>query len=302
MARAAPISTALVADRPVVGVLLMIGFCILAPLGDAMAKILVVSFTVFQIVAVRYAIQAIVLTPFVARKGLGMSPRAWRLTAIRTVLHFSAISMMFLSLKYLPLADAIAIAYVLPFIMLLLGRFVLNETVGMRRLLACAVGFAGTLLVVQPSFATVGWPALLPLGVAVGFALFMVVTRQIAKEVEPLTLQAASGLVAAAACGTAYLLLPLPWTPPDAMAWAILLGIGLLGTSAHLMMTWAMRLAPASTVAPVQYLEIPFATLIGWAIFSEWPNGLAAIGIAVTLAAGLYILHRERMAEREAVR
>ena len=65
---------------------------------------------------------------------------------------------MFLSLRFLPLADAVAIAFVMPFIMLLLGKFVLDEEVGSRRLIACVVGFIGTLLVMQPSFAEVGWP------------------------------------------------------------------------------------------------------------------------------------------------
>jgi drug/metabolite transporter (DMT)-like permease len=74
------------------------------------------------------------------------------------------------------------------------------------------------------------------------------------------------------------------------------LGAGLLGTGAHLCITSALRFAPSATLAPMQYLEIPAATLIGWMIFSDLPNGLAAIGIATTVAAGLYIIHRERLA------
>ena len=72
--------------------------------------------------------------------------------------------------------------------LLLLGKYVLGEQVGPRRLIACVVGFIGTLLVIQPSFAQVGAPALLPLIVAVVFALFMLVTRQIAKETDPVAL------------------------------------------------------------------------------------------------------------------
>ena len=104
--------------------------------------------------------------------------------------------MMVSALKYLPLADAIAIAFVMPFILLLMGRFILHEQVGRRRLIAAIVGFVGTLLVVQPSFAQVGWAALLPLGVALNFALFMLITRQIARETDPIGLQAVSGVVA----------------------------------------------------------------------------------------------------------
>ncbi len=59
-------------------------------------------------------------------------------------------------------------------------------------------------------------------------------------------------------------------------------------------MTWSLRFAPAATVTPVQYLEIPIATLFGWLIFSDLPNGLAAIGIAITMTAGLYIVFNER--------
>lgn len=68
--------------------------------------------------------------------------------------------------------------------------------------------------------------------------------------------------------------------------------IGVLGTLAHLLMTWSLKFAPSATLAPMQYLEIPFATLIGWLIFSDFPNGLALAGIAVTMASGLYVIYR----------
>ena len=76
---------------------------------------------------------------------------------------------------------------------------------------------------------------------------------------------------------------------------ALLLGVlGVLGTVAHLLMTWSLRFAPASTLAPMQYLEIPFATLFGWLLFRDLPDGMAAAGIVVTVTSGLYIVLRER--------
>ena len=68
----------------------------------------------------------------------------------------------------------------------------------------------------------------------------------------------------------------------------------MIGTIAHLFMTWSLRFAPSATVAPVQYVEIPFAAFVGWVVFQDFPNGLALAGIVVTVAAGLYILLRER--------
>jgi drug/metabolite transporter (DMT)-like permease len=294
-------------DRPLVGITLMLGFCILAPVGDAVAKILGQTIPIGQLVTVRFAVQAIVLVPLVVLTG-----RIWRmrgrvlwLTFFRTVLHILGIGAMVTALKYLPLADAIAIAFVMPFMMLVLARYVLNEEVGNRRIIACAVGFAGTLLVVQPSFAEVGWPALLPVFVAANFALFMLVTRQIAKDTDPIGLQAVSGVMALG------IMLPLIWlfqdgeiaqltmVKPTGFELVLLLSIGLLGTFAHLLMTWSLRYAPSATLAPMQYLEIPFAAVLGFFIFGDWPNPLAAVGILIIMAAGLYVVMRERAIARQ---
>ncbi|TDK43121.1 DMT family transporter [Antarcticimicrobium luteum] len=294
------------ADRPVLGILLMLGFCLLAPLGDAVAKLLGETLPLGQLLLVRFALQAALLIPLVAAAGRlwRMRGRVLRLTALRTLLHIGGIGFMFTALQYLRLADAIAIAFVMPFIMLLLGKYVLGEEVGARRLAACAVGFVGTLMVIQPSFAEVGWPALFPLGVAVLFALFMLVTRQLAKDTDPVGLQAVSGVMATVVLlpvlliGTSAGIAPLSLVAPSGAEWLLLAAIGAIGTGAHLLMTWSLRYAPAATLAPMQYLEIPVATGFGWLIFRDLPNGLAAAGICVTVAAGLYIVMRERAQAR----
>jgi drug/metabolite transporter (DMT)-like permease len=210
----------------------------------------------------------------------------------------------FVALRYLPLADATAITFVLPFILLLLGWLLMGEEVGPRRLAACTAGFVGTLLVIQPSFAVVGWPALLPLIVALIFACFMLLTRRIAKEADAIALQALSGLIAtgillaglALGKGSDLAFIEIVWpTPREAL---LLAAVGVFGTIGHLLLTWALRFAPSATIAPIQYLEIPVATLVGWAVFGDLPNGLAAFGIAVTMSAGLYIVFRERTIAR----
>jgi len=234
------------------------------------------------------------------------NPRFLRLTALRAMLQMSGLALMFAALRFLPLADAVAIAFVMPFIMLLLGWFYLKEEVGPRRLGACLVGVAGTLMVVQPSFAEVGWPALLPLGVAVVFSLFMLVTRHIARETDPVALQGATAILALP------VLVPLAFLPVEGVSplvgwvtptgWNVVLFalLGVTGAVAHLFMTWSLRFAPSATLAPMQYLEIPIATLVGLMIFGDLPNGLAALGILVTMAAGLYIVARERAVSRAA--
>jgi len=216
----------------------MLGFCILAPIGDAVAKILGNEVPLGDVVLIRFAVQVLILVPIIYLTG-----RAWRMrgrvlwyTFVRTILHVLGIAAMFTALKYLPLADAVAIVFVMPFFMLLLGHVFLQEEVGHRRLWACLVGFIGTLLVVQPSFTQVGWPALLPVFVAANFSVFMLITRKIAKKTDPIGLQAVSGAMAVA------LLLPLLWVgqmfgieagtaaQADGYLWVLLIGIGVIGT------------------------------------------------------------------------
>lgn len=290
------------ADRPVLGIMLMIGFCALAPLGDSIAKILGATIPLIQLLAVRFAIQALLLVPLVWYNGssMAMDRRILMLTGLRTILHIMGIGAMFSALRFLEVADALAIAFVMPFILLVLGRFYLDEEIGIRRLSACAAGFCGTLLIIQPRFASIGPPALLPLFVAFSFALFMIVTRKIAKTADPVTIQAVSGVQATAILAAVMLagagsgLAPLNVVMPVSGEWLLLAAIGVIGTLAHLLMTWSLRFAPSATLAPMQYLEIPFATLIGWIIFGYIPEGKIALGICITMAAGLYVVWRER--------
>ncbi|WP_375687227.1 DMT family transporter [Pseudooceanicola sp. LIPI14-2-Ac024] len=293
-------------DNPLLGILLMIGFCVVAPMGDAVAKLLGESQPLGQLLTIRFAIQFILLLPLVVLTG-----REWRLggrllwlAILRTGLHILGIGMMFTALRYLPLADAVAIAFVMPFILLILGRFFLGEEVGYRRLGACVVGFIGTLFVIQPSFAEVGWPALLPLGVAVNFSFFILVTRQLAPHTDPIGLQMVSGAMATGALIPLVLLLQMGDVPMAAFGEIdgrdafLLFAIGALGTLGHLLMTWSLRYAPSATLAPIQYLEIPVAAIIGLLVFGDWPDGLALVGILITVAAGLFIVLRERAIAR----
>jgi drug/metabolite transporter (DMT)-like permease len=295
-------------DRPLLGILLMLGFCIAIPFADACAKLIGTRLPLVELVLVRFAGQALLLAPlaWLAGQSLRLGGRVLGLTALRSLLQIAGITLMYLSLRYLPLADAVAIAFVMPFLILLLAWAFAGETVGPHRLGACIVGFAGTILVIQPNFAAVGAPALLPLGVAVVFAVFMLVTRAVAKATGPLALQAVTGGLSVAVLLPGVLLAValghtgavLRW--PEGWDGALLATLTVVGTFAHLLMSWALRFAPSSTLAPMQYLEIPMAALVGLAVFGDLPNGLALAGILVTICAGLYIVWRERLTARQA--
>jgi drug/metabolite transporter (DMT)-like permease len=289
-------------DRPLLGITLMLGFCVMIPFGDALAKLLGPHLSVGQLVLLRFVFQGLILIPFtlVTGRSWNMPRRTLALVFARSVLQIFGIAFMFLALIHLPLADAVAIAFVMPFIMLLLGHWFLGEEVGWRRLAACAVGFAGTLLVDQPAFTDVGWPALLPLGVAVIFALFMLVTRQIAGATDPITIQAVGAPMALVVLlPTLFISSPMvDWRPIETDILWLVIAMGSVGTLGHLLMTWSLRYAPTRTLAPMQYLEIPVATLVGYWFFGDIPGTLAAVGIGITMASGLYIVMREHAANK----
>jgi drug/metabolite transporter (DMT)-like permease len=296
----------MIEDRPLLGISLMLGFCVLAPLGDTFAKLLGGAIPLAEIVLIRFAIQVIIVLPVIWLTGrsLATSPRVLVLAGLRTLVHILAMGLMFTALWLMPLADVVAILFVMPFITLLLGWLALGETAGPRRVAACAVGFAGTLLVIQPNFAALGPVALLPLIVALLFSIVMLLTRQIAKHIDALSLQGISGLMATAFMIAAFALtwnmdLELfAWAAPSPRQMFLLLMVGLVGTLAHIIMTLSLRFAPASTLAPMQYTEIPVATFLGWLIFKDLPDALASLGIAITMGAGLYVIYREQINAR----
>ncbi len=297
-------------DRPTLGVLLMVGFCLIIPMADAFAKLAGTLLPLAVLLLARLLCQGAIMTGLVWAEGktLRLSRRVFRLTVLRALLNLAGLGAIYASFRVLPLADAIAIAYVMPFILFFLGHHFMGEDVGLRRVLAALAGFAGTLLVIQPSFVEVGFQALLPVVAAFVFAVFILVTRVVAKEADAGALQAVSGWLGAGfllvmmAVGAALGIEDLKFAWPTTEGWMYLAGIGVFGTLAHLLMVQSLANAPSSTVAPIQYLEIPVAAGLGWLIFNEFPNGMALLGIAIILCAGLYILRREQVVAAQAER
>ena len=294
-------------DRILAGVALMLGFCVTAPLLDVAAKLASSSVPVGQITAARFVVQCVLMAPFVLVMGLSMrvAKGQWLALLFRAVLLLVSTFCFIAAIRVMPLADALAIVFVAPFIVLLVGKFYLGEDVGPRRVGAAIVGFAGVLFVIQPSFEVFGAVALFPLGTAVGFAFYILVTRGLSRRLHPVTLQFYTGLIASLFClpvlmlaqGTGSALLDP--VQPQGIAWLWLLGVGFFATLSHMMMTYALSMAPSATLAPLQYLELPVATLLGYLVFRDFPNTLTLTGIAIIIGAGLYMIHRERVTARQ---
>ena len=280
----------------------MVAFSAIAPVMDAFAKATPDYIPVMQILSFRFGIQATLLLPLALYLGLMHWPsrRECLLHLTRAMLIVTATGLFFSAIRYIPIANALAIFFVEPFILTILGGLLLGEDVGWRRILASIVGFAGAVLVIQPSFQDLGLVALFPLGTAFCFAFYMIMTRRMARQMHPFALQSYTALAAI------ILIIPLlfafngsgsalldPALPYGIAIWT-LLGVGVISTVSHIFISFSLRLAPASTVAPMQYLEIVAATALGYWVFGDFPNALTWLGISIIIASGLYVIARER--------
>jgi drug/metabolite transporter (DMT)-like permease len=178
----------------------------------------------------------------------------------------------------------------------------MGDHVGPRRIAACAVGFCGCLLVIQPSLAAFGLVALWPLGTAASFAVYMLVTRGLSTRMLPIPMQLHTSTLAFLLClpvllwaeGRGNAALDPVW--PEGVYWFWLAGVGVASAGAHMLMTVALRFAPSATLAPLNYLEIVVSVALGFLVFGDFPNALTWAGIAVIVGSGLYVIHRERLA------
>ena len=296
-------------DRILPGVALMLGFCTVAPLIDVASKLAATGGVPVGIVTLlRFVVQAALMAPVVWWMGLGFTlPRgAAGLSLARACVSVVSTFCFIAALKVMPVADALAIVFVEPFIILLIGRFVMGEQVGPRRIVAALIGFLGALLVIRPAFDRFGATALLPLGTAVSFALYILLTRALSRHVHPVAMQFQTAWLAGAMCLPILVLgrvlpdpaLALEWPAGINILWCF--SVGLAATVSHMSMTYALRFAPSATLAPLHYLEMVPAVLFAYLVFGDFPDGPTWAGIAVIFASGLYIIHRERVTARSA--
>ena len=294
-------------DRILPGIILMLAFCALAPLLDVASKLAAEGgVPVGQITTARFVVQGALMLPVVLfmRLRWSVTPHIAAMVTLRAVFLIQSTYSFVSGIAVMPVADALAIAFVEPFILLILGAYIFGDEVGPRRIGACLVGFGGALLVIQPSLAVFGWVALWPLGTAFFFAFYMLSTRAIAAHMHPVTMQLHTSLAGAAIC------IPLLWAfdgsgipsldaiTPQGLMWLWLFGVGFWAAVSHICMTYALKFAPSATLAPLHYSEIVVAVALGYAVFGDFPNPLTWAGIAIISASGLYLIHRERINAR----
>jgi drug/metabolite transporter (DMT)-like permease len=279
------------------GILMMCAGVACLSVNDAIAKALTTSYSPLQILFLRNLIALPFALLIALKMGGTEALRSFRpaVHLLRGVVGICATILFFTSLKYLRLAEATALIFVAPMFITAISAMFLGEHVGWQRWLAVVAGFAGVLIVIRPGSATFQSASLLSVGTAFLYALLLISARWVDSRESVWTvllyLTGAVGLLSG-------LIVPFVWTPFRVDDLWLFIGIAVFGTAGMTMITQAFRLAPAAVVAPFDYSVLLWATGLGWFIWGEVPDLATFLGAAIIVLSGVFIVLRERTANR----
>ena len=278
-----------------VAVVMMLAANFLFSVVDTSSKWLIGSGIVaVQLAFMRYLVQCILTITDIARRGTdvlsGLRPNFWLLVLRASFLIVSTL-FNFIALRYLSLTQTSALMFTAPIIVCALSYPLLGERVGWVRMLFILLGFAGVVVIVGPFGGELNAAALLMLIPATGLALYSIMTRKLAGEVNPAAMQLVLGVL-----GT-MVFLPFAWAfwvaPEGVLEIILMIGLGLFAWAGHELLIRAHKRADASFLMPFTYSYLIYMTFFGLLIFADVPDAKTIFGALMIAVSGLLIWARE---------
>ncbi len=270
------------------GILLMLLAMFLLVGMDALAKLLTADYPIIEVLWSRFFFHFLAMLLVMGRRipivATTLHPGLQALRAF-TVLFTNAA--MVTAMFYIPLAETAALAAASPFFVALLSAPLLREPVGWRRLAGIVVGFAGVLVVVRPGAGVLHPAAFLVLAAALLYAVNQIVMRYLGGFDSPLTTVFYTALVGTL-CTSA--LVPFVWVWPTLGGWCVMAAMGVLSLTGQYILVQAFAAAPAALVSPFNFSTLLWATLFGWVLFGDLPDGVTIAGSALIVASGIAVL------------
>ena len=274
-------------------ILLMIGAIFCFASMDATAKYLMKEIGPAQTIWARYTVQAILVTVLILPKiNIYGKTKYPKLQFLRSVALMMATTLFFFAFSKLGLAEASAIFNISP-VLITLGAFLfLREQIGPRRVIGIFVSLLGALIIIRPGSGVFTVYALLPLGAAIFYSTYSLVTRFVGADESPWTSLFYSAIFGAI-CYSIYIV--FHWNPMSSNALLLTIIIGLFGTAGHICLIRALTLGEASLVAPFIYTNLLFTTIWGLVLFGNFPDFWTICGALIIVAAGVYVWARDRV-------
>ena len=307
----APLNATATAQRPLLGVMLILLMAMCFSTLDTTAKYVGQTLPVLLVLWARYSVQALIMAAWLGVRALRGGGNLFatahpRFQVLRGALLLLTSALLFFGIQYMPVAEFTAVGMLTPVLVTLLAATLLHERVSAFRALLVVGGFAGALIVVRPGSGLFGWVALFPLAMALVYATFQLLTRRLSGVEHPLTTHFYTGFVGTLIVSSILLLSSVDAGPllaaAPASTWALLLLAGCAGTAGHLCLIVALGVAPMPVLMPFTYVQIAFASFTGWLAFGHVPDGWAFVGMAVVAACGgvsVWLNLRERAPARD---
>lgn len=288
-------------QHPLGGVLLFVCGLFLFACMDTTVKYLTAYYPVPVIAALRYIVHALLmlalLGPTQGRQLIQTTRTGWVL--VRSACLAGATICMGMALTTMPLAETTAIVFISPLVVVLLAGPLLGEKVALSDWAGAVVGFMGILLIARPGGVADLAGMLFALGAICVMAAYQILSRVLAATERTISMLFYSALFGSVVFG-----LTLPWywdgpvPPPEHLL--LFLVVGASGGLGHFLFTAAYRQAPASALAPLMYVQLVWAGLLGWLVFGHIPDGPAILGMSIVAACGIAVSVKSHYARRRA--
>lgn len=264
----------------------------------AMAKVAVNEYHVLQILFFRQIVVLLSSLPSIARSFPQiLKIRYPGIHSLRLIGAFVALSCSIWAVSILPLTTAITLSFAQVFFVALIALYFLSEAVGMHRIIAVIVGFIGVVIVMRPGIeGIVDIHAFVPILGALGAAMAMTSVRKLSQTESTATLLVYQALFVGALAGVPLYWL---WVTPDLTGTLFLLAMGVIAAAANWIGVKALRLGEASVIGNIQYMQLVYAAILGFALFSEVPDIYTMVGAVVIIGSSIYIFHREALSKKK---
>ena len=251
---------------------------------------------VLEIVFFRNFLALLIMAPVLIRSGsASIRMNRPRLFVGRAAVNFIGMLSGFTAVTLIPLADMTSLTFTGPSFVTIGAALFLGEAIRTRRLVAIGVGFIGALIILRPGFAEISTGAILALVSALSIAAASLIVKKMTET------ESASSIVfwmVMMQAPIAFVPMLFVWEWPTAEAWIYLWGMALSGTAAHVLFTRACAMVEITSLQPLEFAKLPFAVILAWAVFGEWPDIWIWIGGAVIFCSTAYITRREALARR----
>lgn len=296
-----PSAPAPLTDQPLRGLALIIGATLLFAYNDTTNKLLITEYNVPMVAAIRYIVHCLLMLAIVAPLHGREMVRTQRtgLVLVRAASLALGSLLVSFALQRMPVAETTAIVYLCPVLIVLFSGPILKEKVGPMAWIAAVMGFAGVLLIARPGGGLDPIGVLFVLGNVVVSVTYNLLSRVLARTERTMAMLFYSALVGAIGFG-----IFLPWTmhgvAPTPLQIVLFLGLGVSAWLGHYLFTQSYRYAPAALVAPMTYMHLVWAGVLGWLVFGHAPEPIAMAGMALVALAGVVSAFRPRRGQRPA--